>query len=880
MRTRLTLLSLAFGILSIAGARAQEATIVPSVKLDRVEVVGVSQIEPLEVENSVELSEGDMLSREAVVRSAENIQRAYRTRGYDRVRVKSELVREPLEAGGRANVLRFTVTETKPSILKRVLITQASGGTMTPAQFEALRSKLAPRFALMEGGPLLQDRVEEMRQVLLAELTSEQYVGSRNIETKTSFEEGEVVLELIVSPGERVVFGFRGNEALTSLALSMIVDDMRMAGLGADYVSAVASRVSEEYRSIGYDTVTVKPFTFESNSGGPRRVSFEIKEGPLVKIASITFDGERAFSDLELTEQLKRLSAASIKREIYVARDVDRAGEALIDWIKTRGFLGAKLVTIIRAPVVGRSARALTFYVYEGDQTRVRSVRIAGAAAYTNEEILDWLGHKENDPINLVRLNEGIERIKARYRARGFIDFKILNEGLSSLVTYSQDNRLADLYLEFSEGPAFVAGTIRVEGLTKTDADIVTRELRIVEGEPLEESRILETESALRRLGIFSSAVVRLEESPTDSNRKDVVVVVTEGTPGVIAGGLGFRNDLGARVFGQIGYGNIWGRNHSTTFNLTANRRFDEEFCSNQDTSRAPFREKATGSYCGVEAQAQVGYAWPWFGLKELMFRPRLTAERTQFRRFDQDAVAITPAWERNLVQNPHITGVFSYSLERIKQFNAQDAQDNQALTIGSVTPSLYLDLRDNRLAPTRGLFTSASYEIADPIFLSQSNPDPVGYHKFQFRSDFFIPLPLDLQTYFSFRTGHVRNTKGPAAAIPLSKQFTLGGVGSLRGFREQELSFSRQRISGSMSYVNYRGEISVPVSGPLRFGPFLDAANLLINDFSFGKVRFGAGFGFHYVSPVGPVNFDWGFKLDPRPNEDREAFYFSIGVI
>jgi outer membrane translocation and assembly module TamA len=66
-----------------------------------------------------------------------------------------------------------------------------------------------------------------------------------------------------------------------------------------------------------------------------------------------------------------------------------------------------------------------------------------------------------------------------------------------------------------------------------------------------------------------------------------------------------------------------------------------------------------------------------------------------------------------------------------------------------------------------------------------------------------------------------------------------------------------------------------------MRFGPFLDGANLLVNEFSFTSgLRFGAGFGFHYQSPVGPVNFDLGFKLKPRIDEDPYQFYFSIGHI
>jgi len=79
---------------------------------------------------------------------------------------------------------------------------------------------------------------------------------------------------------------------------------------------------------------------------------------------------------------------------------------------------------------------------------------------------------------------------------------------------------------------------------------------------------------------------------------------------------------------------------------------------------------------------------------------------------------------------------------------------------------------------------------------------------------------------------------------------------------------------------VNYRFQLDFPFAGALRFGPFVDAANLMVDTYSLGDLRFGAGFGFHFRSPVGPVNFDWGFNVAPRPNEDTNRFYFSIGVL
>jgi outer membrane protein insertion porin family len=42
--------------------------------------------------------------------------------------------------------------------------------------------------------------------------------------------------------------------------------------------------------------------------------------------------------------------------------------------------------------------------------------------------------------------------------------------------------------------------------------------------------------------------------------------------------------------------------------------------------------------------------------------------------------------------------------------------------------------------------------------------------------------------------------------------------------------------------------------------------------------LRTSAGFGVRWNSPVGPLRFEWGFPLRPRPGEDRSMFEFTIG--
>ena len=340
---------------------------------------------------------------------------------------------------------------------------------------------------------------------------------------------------------------------------------------------------------------------------------------------------------------------------------------------------------------------------------------------------------------------------------------------------------------------------------------------------------------------------------------------------------MGVRNDLGLRVFTEFAYSNLWGENHTWSINANANRRF-EDFC---DT-----REQA--SPCFIEYETRIGYRWPWFVIPKLTLRPELSFERRRFFQFDALSGAFRVNLERPLVEKWNLIFNLTYSLERTKQENAVFEEDNQTLTIGAITPSLQIDLRDNPLSPTKGFFASASFELANDTFGSQGQPCPVSYTRFQVRADQFIPLGKVAQFYVSARTGMARNLVSDAeaglncnAALPLIKQFTLGGAASLRGYQLQEVNKQDVAISGTLSFINYRAQLDLKLAGPLRVGPFLDAGNLFVDRFGLAPLLLTTGLGIRYVTPVGPVNLDWGFKLNPETGvEDRHRIHFSVGVL
>ncbi len=913
--------SLALALAAPRAARAADAApgSLPNIDIDQIEVTGVVSFTQSEIEDLLEIAPGDRLEKVKVLRTAENLEEFYRSHGYEQASVRTKFSRQKGPGGEFESVLDFVVTEGKPTRIAAVRFTPDSIRNEAFRKYwRGLEAELGGKAGLVPGDIYDQDQVAGGRRAIQDLLASEEFVGAKVDDIRVQDSEPPVLagpdkardtgrwvtLDFHIDLGDRVVFGFRGNTVFSHSRLSSLVDEQRVLGFGKDYIGAIRSRIEEEYRSEGYADAQVTVYTAENPARAERRVTYAIQEGQRVTLDDVSFDGNSVFSNDELKERFYRNASVLLQHGYYVEKDVQKALDLVVEWLKSNGYLAAKVVTITTLPGIkpkraGQklSSVRLVVYVYEGDQTLVQSVKLEGLSAFTQDEVKAKLGLREGLPLNLFAFSEGLEALKAAYRARGYLEVRIANEGTDKVVQYSDENRQADIQLQIVEGPQYKVSAIEIEGLVSTKETVVRRELEFKVGDILSETAMSNTQARLTRLGIFSLVAIHVHDDPARADAKRVVISVQEGTPGVIAGGPGFRNDLGARVFGQVAYADLWGLNHTLSLTTNVNHRFyDFHF---------------------VEYQAQLAYLYPWFLGKDITFRPSLTASGTQYIDFDANVVNVALTWEKRIWSHPAVTAVLTYSLEQVRQFNApvlangQENPDNQELRIGAIIPGLRFDTRDNPLSPTTGWFGTVNIEFASPLFLSQTMPFPIGYTRAQARVDRIFSLGGGISWFLSYRAGYEVSTEPAgldnngkpidnlsAGAIPLISQFALGGESSVRGYNEQELNAQLLEVYGSLSYSNYRTQLDFPIAGSLRFGPFLDAANLLVDhhsigEFFFQNLMFGAGVGFHYQTPVGPVNLDVGFRLSPMSQSSdktdsplpgqtlqQQQFYFSIGFI
>jgi outer membrane translocation and assembly module TamA len=69
-------------------------------------------------------------------------------------------------------------------------------------------------------------------------------------------------------------------------------------------------------------------------------------------------------------------------------------------------------------------------------------------------------------------------------------------------------------------------------------------------------------------------------------------------------------------------------------------------------------------------------------------------------------------------------------------------------------------------------------------------------------------------------------------------------------------------------------------ISGALGGVVFVDGGNVWseVAHFDLGEMKWGAGFGLRYMSPIGPLRAEVAWKLDRLPGESAYEFHISFG--
>ena len=670
-----------------------------------------------------------------------------------------------------------------------------------------------------------------------------------DVQLKVEDFEGGVKLTFVVveRPFVRDIL-FAGNKKLDSSALQEKID----LKLGSVYnpvaVTRATEKLKEHYEEEGYFEVAITPDA-EKLPDGDVTVTFRIAEGRKITIEEIVIEGAKGLKP----KQIKEIMLTQ-EREFFILRGtvqrqkLDEDVERIIQLYNDHGYVQAR-VESSDIQVDRVNARAtIKIVVVEGPQFHVGGVDVTGNSVLPLEEIKRRI---------LLAPGDVFSRSKLRETAKGITDvYGTIGRASADVnpnVTQDLPNLKINVTFEIAEGPEVFVERINISGNTRSEEKILRREIPMAEGELFTTPKLQRAKQRLTNLNYFDK--VNATTAPGSSKDKIVVNIdVTEKPTGLFSIGGGYSSQDGALGTVDLSQRNFLGKGWEVFLRLRGGEKVQ---------------------------QGQIGFTEPWLFDRPLaagfdLFNNRRILADYSVNSLGGDIRFGHPVGDYSRVSalyrisNDHIADIKSTASQELL-----DAKGDHIISL--IGTSFGRDTRDSAFETTKGSTQGIGFDFAG-VGVGERFIRTIG------TATYYHPLWLDHVISGRILGGYMLGWgKDP---VPLFERFNLGGSSTLRQFKALQVSpkdSSGTRIGGNIELLG-NVEYLIPLFFGIRAALFYDVGNVWGPDeakgtrFDLTDLRHGAGLGFRWNSPFGPIRVDYGVKLDQKKGESFGNFNFSVG--
>ncbi len=626
----------------------------------------------------------------------------------------------------------------------------------------------------------------------------------------------------------------------------------------------------------------------------------ELEGGRIVR--HVRLEGHEAYPDRTLKALMRTRGRSTLRfwRSHPYRTDFIRFDEAtLVQFYRRHGYLDARMDSV-RVEAVPGSDRSVdvSFHLTEGPRARVEGVAFEGADSASVEALRKGLELHAGSPLDAVQLEADRQAIEDHYANLGYVAVSVRD-------TLEVDSTSVAIRYQIEPGPRVALGSVKVEGNHRTRPSFVTREIALKRGEWMSRQRLTQAQQRIYDAGYYSD--VQFERSAVDSatQRADLFVTVKERKMSWVDVGLGYGTVDQLRLTSEWGNRNL-GRQG---IRLTVDGKLGVRFTRPEGRPLIV----STGN-----TRAEAAFSQPWF----LKTRTQATlggyAETNPVRTPGSDipltAVGGTFSLRRDFWRFTHGT----ISLEtRHGILDSTALVRGTAYTTKRVTLAGERDSRVNLFDAKKGSDLLGSIEVAGGLLQGSSQ-----FQKYDLQASTYLPALGRATLAFRVHGGYIRpfgfgkgDTLQGLDQIPLDDRYRTGGATSVRGYYENELGTRSVLVPvpGDTTRVErepvIRGgavlllgsvELRFPLVWILSGAGFVDAGGVwdaprdltakrlfspLAGGAGYQDMRYTAGLGIRFASPVGPVRIDYGWKLRGTRDDQQDAlsprrgsFHFSLG--
>jgi outer membrane protein insertion porin family len=621
--------------------------------------------------------------------------------------------------------------------------------------------------------------------------------------------------------------------------------------------------LNSKYFESGYYNVVISQKTLidTQNRVG---IDITIEQGERAKIEKFKISGASSVSEETLTKFFKiGESDMSIinyftKKDLFSQTEFDKGIETMTYYYFNKGFLDFTILDIVTNLDNDKEKISIDIKISEGIQYKLGKVSFDGEFGQISPSVINnAITLNEGDVFNRESMIQDIQAITDLFADEGYA-FVDVNPVISELLD------TVNINFKISLNKKVYINRIVISGNTRTQDDVIRREIGVSEGGLYSRSSLRNSLLKLRRLGYFSDVQISTSEVEGMPDKIDIVFFVEETKTGAISFSVSHSNNYGVSLGAGIQEKNIFGSGNT----LNANFKVSESY------NRISFYFM-NPNYNDQGHSVSIG-----------AFKSEINDDDVAENSYEIDTLGFSFGYGIPLSNNTRINTELEYSENEIKcsaLFSGTGYESSQCADKNNDEFKLNINWNQNTLNdyqyPTEGINNSLSAGIALP---------PGDYRYFNLNADHTSYRPVSDTTTLKL-TGNFNLSKGYSdKALPFYKRNFGGGSGSVRGFANKSLGplYPNNKAKGGEIAILGSANLIAPAffiedNEKMRLSAFIDAGNIYekSSNIKLGDIRMSAGFGFAYLSPIGSIGAFISTPILKKDGDIIEDFGFSLGT-
>lgn len=713
---------------------------------------------------------------------------------------------------------------------------------------------------------------------------------------------------------------FKGNKLIPKEALQDGLKKMGVAEgevLKKSTLQNLETELEQQYNQQGRYNADIK---VETTPRPNNRVDLTINfnEGKAAKVVNISVIGNTVFSDDEIKQAfaLKESSWSSIvtRNDRYAKERMAASLEALRALYMNAGYVNFAVNSSNLNISDDKKNIFVEVSITEGQQFKVGETKFLGDTLFKPEELKTLQIYKDGDSYSQAKVDAVKNMLLRKYGNAGYYFAEV-----NVVPQIDNDKKIVDLNYYINPGQQVTVRRINFTGNTKTEDQVLRREMRQMEGALASNEKINLSKVRLERTGYFKTVDVKPVRIPNVPDQIDLDVNVEEQHSGTSTLALGYSQSGGITYQAGISQSNFLGTGKSVGFDFTKsqystyyNLAVTDPYFTIDGISAGynvyyketkPYQDYHVSDYYSKTLGANASLSYPIDENQSVS--GSLGIENTDISTDVYGSVAFR---DYLLSHGGSVKATTTDSSGNTYDSEFKGSYLNYLVNLGWSFNTL-----NRPMLPTSGQLHSLNLEVALP-------GSDAEYQKLTYSAQAFFPIGekgWGIHSYGKLGYGH---------DLPFWKNYYAGGWGSVRGYEDNtlgptypgvyysanETTDSSKDSTGGNALVQFGAELILPVPSKgdwarnVRPVLFAEGGNVFDTDCSnvgefnigktaytaaeakqyckdnygldFGNLRYSVGFGLTWNTMIGPLSISYAFPLNKKDDDQTQAVQFQIG--